>query len=62
MKEHAAAMRKDGATLEAVAAAVGVGTKTVHRWTEGESTLSNDKVEGKDGKKRPATYKPPGGA
>ena len=62
MKEHAAAMRKDGATLEAVAAAVNVDPETVRRWTHDESTSANAKVEGKDGKKRPATYKPPGGA
>ncbi len=58
MKEHAAAMRKDGATLEAVAAAVNVDPETVRRWTHDESTSANAKVEGKDGKKRPATYKP----
>jgi ParB-like chromosome segregation protein Spo0J len=58
MKEHAAAMRADGATLEAVAAAVNVDPETVRRWTHDESTSANAKVEGKDGKKRPATYKP----
>ena len=47
----------DGATLEATAAAAGVTAQTVSNWT-GESTFQNLKVEGKDGKKRPATYRP----
>ena len=58
MKEHAAAMRKDGATLEAVAAAVNVAPNTVRAWTDADSALQNCKAEGKDGKKYPMRYKP----
>ena len=58
VKAHAIAMRADGATLEATAAAAGVDPATVMRWTRGESTFANAKVEGKDGKARPATYRP----
>ena len=57
-KAHALAMRADGATLEATAAAAGVTAETVRAWTEDDSTFRNLKVEGKDGKARPARYKP----
>ncbi len=57
-KAHALAMRADGATLEATAAAAGVTAETVRAWTEDDSTFRNLKVEGKDGKARPARYTP----
>lgn len=49
-------MRADGATLQEIADAVGVSKSTVHR--EVKSTFPFGKVEGKDGKERPAVYKP----
>lgn len=47
-------MRRDGATYQEIAAAVGVGVATAYRATE--STFPNEKVVGADGKARPASY------
>lgn len=49
-------MRAEWHTLQAIADAVNTSVKTAQRVTE--STLSNDKVVGSDGKARPAKYKP----
>ena len=48
-------MRADGATIQKIADAVGVGVGTVHRALDG-STFPTGKVEGADGKYRPASY------
>lgn len=56
-KPHWEEMRKSGLTYQAIAEKSGVSIKTVQRELS-ESTLSNDKVQGKDGKYRPAAYKP----
>jgi ParB-like chromosome segregation protein Spo0J len=55
-------MRAEGNTLQEIADTVGVGVETVRRHSNG--TFPNEKVEeppklkGRDGKERPATYKP----
>lgn len=46
-------------TPELIAAVdAGVTAETVRAWTEDDSTFRFLKVEGKDGKARPATYRP----
>lgn len=53
--EVARQMRADGATIQKIADAIGVGIGTVHRALDG-STFPTGKVEGADGKYRPASY------
>jgi len=49
-------MRADGATYQEIAEAVGVGYATAYRATAEIELIQTDKLPGKDGKYRPATY------
>lgn len=58
-REIAVSLRRCGWTLERIAGALGVSAQTVLNWTgDTEAAFQNLKVAGRDGKSRPAKYRP----
>lgn len=49
-------MRADGATIQKIADTVGVSVGTVHSAVSGVELFNSEKLQGADGKYRPATY------
>ncbi len=55
---HIKAMRQEGMTLQAIADATHTSIGKVHSVISSDELFKNEKLTGKDGKARPATYKP----